>query len=177
MKVLYLVIVVIFCFQNEGFTQLRTYTELSRDTIVTTKKFLRNEHYLGGKKMNLTVMKWFMKDDTGNLNERSAHKTISFAITADGIYTILMTYGVIMGTVGVITLRDQTAREYGFPQTFLVAGGLSIGAGILSKYIGLKLERKAVRKYNKFILDSGQYHKDTPKLGFSSTGLGIQLQF
>ena len=114
------------------------YHELAQDTIVTRAGFPSPTYLLGGKRLNLPVMQWFLIDVSG------AAENIMFARVANQFSTAGYTYGVAFGMSGLLLRGTNRAVA----NDFLKGSVLGLGTGIAFHLVTNSLKRAAVRRYN-----------------------------
>lgn len=102
-------------------------------------------YYMGGRKVNLAIMEWFMHDYP------AARKDIGSAIVADQLSVVGYSVGSLFTVTGLL-VYEPNERLGG---NLLMFGGVSLGAGILFQVVSGKYKKRAVRKYNAALHSAG----------------------
>lgn len=111
---------------------------LLRDTIVQVPEFLSTGYYLDGKRLNLPVMDWFMRDF------EDAHIPLQGAIISDQLSVATYAAGGILLLTGALIREDNLNVS----NDLISVGVLSSGAGLVFHLIELGFKRTAVERYN-----------------------------
>ncbi len=119
----------------------QTYDKFAKDTIVTVSGFPNKIYLLGGKKLSLPVMEWFMDDYP------AAHDQIRVAIFGDQLSLASYTIGGVFCLSGLL-IHPQNP---GLGNDLLKIGGIGLGGGVISQIWSARIQRKAVNIYNKEI--------------------------
>lgn len=145
-----------------------TYNAIARDTIISVPAFPGHVYLLDGKKLNLSVMAFFMQDYP------NAHDQIQLALLTDQVAIVGYSIGGLFGLTGLLVHQ----QDRGLGNNLLKMGAISIGSGITFHIITGAFKRSAVKHYNKEIknLYRSQY-KAGLKLKLESTSVGIAWNF
>lgn len=115
-----------------------TYNTIARDTIVSVPSFPGRIYLLDGKKLNLSVMDFFMRDYP------VAQDQIRLAMFTDQITIIGYSVGGLFGLTGLLVHR----QDQSLGNNLLKMGGISVGAGMVFHIFTGAFKRSAVRHYN-----------------------------
>lgn len=115
-----------------------TYQNIVRDTIVTLRKFPASTYLLDGKKLNLSVMDWFMTDYP------AAHDQINLSMLTEQVSVASYSIGGLFGLTGLLVNRQDPHLG----NELLQIGGIGIGSGIIFHLFSAGFQKKAVRYYN-----------------------------
>lgn len=125
------------CFTTTLYAQ-STYNQIASDTIVAHHTFLNSSYLLNGKKLNPSVMQWFMSD-YGEAYENIRISNISEQISI-GSYSIGSLF-ILSGFI-VESQNPRISRE------LKLWGVLGLGSGIVFQVFSGRYRRKAVELYN-----------------------------
>jgi hypothetical protein len=134
-KLLCFAFAVVLYFPIEGQT---TYQQIAKDTIVQIPGLLGKTYLLDGKKLNLSVMEWFMTDYP------EAHEQVRAAVVTDQLSIVSYTFGGLMGIAGILTRSENRSLS----NDLLTIGGVGVGGGITLQIISGSFQRRAVHSYN-----------------------------
>lgn len=139
------------------------------DTILMLNDGVGMNYYMGGRKVNLAIMEWFMHEYP------DAKKDISRAIVADQFSVVGYSVGSLFTVTGLL-VYEPNERLGG---NLLMFGGLALGAGIIFQVVSGKYKKKAVRKYNAAIQRGSQpkARKVSLQSRVSLTGGGVVVRF
>lgn len=115
--------------------------ELSQDTIVRLPGFPGPTYLLGGKKLNLPVMSWFMSE------VQPARDNILGATVSHQLASLGYTFGAVFTTSGLL-IRNSNRGASG---DLLVVAAIGLGTGLLFQAVENGFKRRAVRQYNQYI--------------------------
>ncbi len=126
-----------------------TYYKMAGDTIVAHHTFLNSSYLLNGKKMNPSVMQWFMSDYP------EAYESIRISNISEQVSIASYSLGSIFILSGFIveSRNPRISREL---QLWGITG---LGGGIVFQIISGRYRRKAVEQYNdqiQYIYQNGQ---------------------
>lgn len=144
-----------------------TYNQIAKDTIIQVPGFLGTMYLLDGKKLNLSVMDWFMTDYP------EARDKIRVAVLTDQVSIVGYTFGGLFCLTGLLFHREDP--ELG--NSLLKMGAAGIGAGITFQVISSSFQKKAVRYYNQEIQSIYKSHTGAVNLKISSQSLGVEIKF
>lgn len=111
---------------------------ISQDTILMLNSGMGIDYYMGGRKVNLAVMEWYMHDFP------SAKKDIHTAVVSDQLSVVGYSVGSLFTVTGLLVYEPN--QKLG--SNLMMIGGLSLGTGIIFQIISGKYKKTAVRKYN-----------------------------
>jgi hypothetical protein len=122
---------------------------MAGDTIIAHHSFLNSSYLLNGKKLNPSVMQWFMSD----FEEAYEHIRISNVSeqVSIGSYTI--------GSIFIVAGFLSASRNPRVSKELRLWGFLGIGGGIVFQVFSGQYRRRAVECYNdqiQTIYDQGQ---------------------
>ncbi|MFN7120291.1 MAG: hypothetical protein ACK4TA_26110 [Saprospiraceae bacterium] len=144
-----------------------TYQSIVRDTIVTLHKFPANTYLLDGKKLNLSVMEWFMTDFS------DAHDQISLAILSEQVSVASYSIGALFGLTGLLVYRQDPHLGNDLMQV----GSIGLGSGIAFSIFSGTFKKRAVRLYNEDVrkLYNNKNGGDRVKVNINTNGIGFCL--
>ncbi len=117
------------------------YHQMAQDTIVRLSDFPNSAYLLNGKKLNLSVMEWFMSDYP------RPHEHIRMAIFTDQLSILSYTFGGVFCLSGLL-LRNEDQR---LGDSLLRTGAIGLASGITFQIFSGSAQRKAVNAYNREI--------------------------
>lgn len=135
----------------------------SLDTILMMKSGTGMQYYMGGRKVNLAIMEWFMHDYP------TARKDISNALVADQLSVAAYSVGSLFTVTGLL-VYEPNKRLGG---NLMMLGGISLGTGVIFQIISGKYKKTAVRKYNAALK---RPNKDSVKGTSYRPSFGVTLQ-
>lgn len=144
-----------------------TYNKIVRDTIITIPGILHNTYLLDGKKMTLPVMDWFMMDYP------AAHDEINLALLSNQASIAGYTIGGLFGLSGLLIYQ----RDKALGGDLLQLGGIGIGTGITFQVFSGIFKRRAVRTYNRAVINLYKKQGTAIHTKVQATGINIQVQF
>lgn len=118
-----------------------TYKQLAGDTIITRQTFMNTTYLLNGRKLNPTVMEWFMADYT------ESYADIRISIISEQVSTGSYTAGALFLFSSVLV--DESRPR--IINNLRIWGGLGIGGGIIFQLISGSYRKEAVSSYNRDI--------------------------
>lgn len=163
-KLLGLAFGMLLLWQVEGQT---TYQQIARDTIVQIPGFLGKTYILDGKKLNLSVMEWFMSDYP------EAHDRVRVAVVTDQLSIVSYTIGGLLCFAGVLAHGDNPSLG----NDFFKAGGVGIAGGITLQIIAGSFQRKAVESYNSQVQELYKKQSVGYDLRIEDNGLTFSVRF
>lgn len=115
-----------------------TYHQIAEDTIIAHHSFLNSSYLLDGKKLNPSVMQWFMSD----FEEAYEHIRISNISeqVSIGSYTV--------GSIFVVAGLLSASRNPRISKELKLWGIMGIGGGMVFQVISSQYRRRAVEYYN-----------------------------
>lgn len=139
------------------------------DTILMINDGMGMNYYMGGRKVNLAIMEWFMHDYPG------ARKDISNAVVTDQLSVVGYGVGSLFTVTGLLLYEPNE----GLGGNLLMFGGVSLGAGIIFQVVSGKYKKRAVRKYNAALQAGGppKAKKVSMQTQVRLTGNGIIVRF
>jgi len=145
-----------------------TLSTLTRDTIVAKREFMSVTYLLNGKKLNLTVMQWFMSDyPTASSEIKIATLSTQTSVVGFGV-------GGLFGLSGLF-LSPQNKDLSGDMMKIGITG---IGVGIVFQLLAGNYKKRATKSYNRAIQNlyksQGTAHF---KFGTQPNGTGIGFAF
>ena len=111
---------------------------ITLDTILMINDGMGMNYYMGGRKVNLAIMEWFMHDYP------AARKDIGHAVVTDQLSVVGYSVGSLFTVTGLL-VYEPNERLGG---NLLMLGGISLGTGIIFQLVSGKYKKRAVRKYN-----------------------------
>lgn len=144
----------------------KTLDALTRDTIIRVPELFGSGYYMDGKRLNLSVMEWFMQDYP------EAHIPIRGAVISDQLSLAAYATGGILLLTGVIIREDNLNVS----NDLLATGMLSSGAGLVFHIIETSFKRTAVERYNLNIRNS-YAHPEKFRVSVMRAGIGMSWQF
>ena len=143
-----------------------TYQNIVRDTIVTLRRFPANTYLLDGKKLNLSVMEWFMTDYP------DAHDQINLCILTEQASVAGYSIGALFGLTGLLVNRQDPHLG----NDLLQIGSIGIGSGIVFHLFSGGFKKKAVRYYNEDVRKL--YKKDGNRINvkLEPNGVGFRVK-
>lgn len=145
----------------------RTYLQISQDTIVQLPGLLGKTYFLDGKKLNLSVMNWFMTDYP------AAHDKIRVAVLTDQVSIVGYTLGGLFGFTGLL-IQPKDAQ---LSNDLLKIGAVTFGAGMVLQIVSGTFQRRAVRAYNQEVLSLYKIETVGYKLHLEDNGLIFSIRF
>ncbi len=136
----------ILSFSNFTLSAQGTYHELAGDTIISRPALVGNAYLLGGKRLNLQVMQWFMS------GHPAAHDQIRAAVLTDQMAAVGYSIGGIIFLGGFLLAQDEQAAG----GDLMRLGGIGIGSGLLLTIISSVHQKRAVQLYNEDIRRASQ---------------------
>jgi hypothetical protein len=115
-----------------------TYNTIARDTIISVPSFPSRVYLLDGKKLNLPVMDFFMRDYP------VAHDQIQLAMLTDQVAIVGYSVGGLFGLTGLLVYRQDSPLA----NNLLKMGGIGIGTGVVFHIFTGVFKKSAVRRYN-----------------------------
>ncbi len=128
------------------------YNTIARDTIIGVPSFPSSTYWLDGKKLNLSVMDFFMTDYP------AAHDQIQLAMLTDQVAIVGYSVGGLFELTGLLVHR----QDADLGNDLLQLGGIGIGSGIVFHIFSAAFKKKSVRLYNQEIK---QLYKTKQKAG------------
>lgn len=138
---------------------------LLTDTILTRASFLGNSYYLKGKRMDLSVMRWFMSD------YQEPYDQIQVAVLTDQLSIAGYGLGGVFAFSGLFIFEENRPLA----NRLLKIGGISIGAGLILQIFSEAYQKKAVRLYNREIVKAYKA-KQAMSLNVDVEGAGVSVQ-
>ncbi len=155
-------LVIFLLFVKMTFAQ-STYQSIVRDTIVTLRTFPAYTYLLDGKKLNLSVMDWFMTDYP------AAHDQINLAILSEQVSVASYSIGALFGLTGLLVQRQDPHLG----TDLLQIGGIGIGSGIVFSFFSGTFKKRAVRFYNEDVRQFYQEQGNRVQIKINPNGVGI----
>ncbi len=115
-----------------------TYRQIAGDTIIARHSFLNSSYLLNGKKLNPSVMQWFMSDYE-EAYEHIRISNISEQVSV-GSYTI--------GSIFIVAGFLSSSKNPRISSELKLWGALGIGGGIVFQVVSGRYRRRAVDYYN-----------------------------
>lgn len=159
-------LVVLMLFSKEV-TGQSTYQSIVRDTIVMLKSFPRNTYLLDGKKLNLSVMEWFMTDFP------DAHDQINLAILTEQTGVACYSIGALFGLTGLLVY----SQDPHLGNDLLELGSIGLGTGVVFQIFSGAFKKKAVRFYNKDVQQFYQKQGNQIHVKLDKQGFGVAIRF
>lgn len=159
-------LVVLLLFSKEV-TGQSTYQSIVRDTIIMLKSFPRNTYLLDGKKLNLSVMEWFMTDFP------DAHDQINLAILTEQTGVACYSIGTLFGLTGLLVY----SQDPHLGNDLLELGSIGLGTGIVFQIFSGAFKKKAVRFYNKDVQQFYQKQGNRINVKVDAQGFGVVIRF
>ncbi len=151
---------------SKAATGQNTYQNIVRDTIVTLRGFPTNTYLLDGKKLNLSVMDWFMSDYP------AANDQINLCILTEQVSVASYSIGALFGLTGLlINQQDPHLRH-----DLLQLGGIGIGSGIIFHLFSGGFKRRAVRYYNEDVRNLYKTDGNRLKVKLDLNGVGFRVK-
>jgi hypothetical protein len=144
-----------------------TYNQLVRDTIITHSGFLAPTYLLNGKKLNLTVMQWFMSDYP------VAYDPIRAAVVSDQLSVVSYSIGGLIAVTGLLVIQTNE----GLGREMLMVGGGGLGGGLILQFLSAGYQKKAVREYNQCIRNNFEGKSARLEWGMGGEGLALRVSF
>ncbi len=144
-----------------------TYHQIARDTIIRIPGFLGSTYLLDGKRMNLSVMEWFMSDYP------QAYDQIRLAVLTDQVSIVSYTIGGLFCFSGLLIQPED--MQTGGKLLRIGLGG--IGGGVAFQLLSNRFQKKAVEKYNEEVYTLYKMQAIGITVGVNSNGVGIRLGF
>lgn len=163
-KLLCLAFAVVVCFPIAGQT---TYQQIAKDTIVQIPGFLGKTYLLDGKKLNLSVMEWFMSDYA------EAHEQMRAAVLTDQLSIVSYSFGGLMCIAGILTRSENRSLS----NDLFTIGGIGVAGGITLQVISGSFQRRAVESYNEEVSVLYQNQAIGYNLHVKNNGLSFSLNF
>lgn len=156
--------VILLLIGSFGFAQ-STYQSIVRDTIVTLRTFPAKTYLLDGKKLNLSVMDWFMTDYS------AAHDQINLAILSEQVSVASYSIGALFGLTGLLVQRQDPHLG----SELLQIGGIGLSSGIAFSIFSGTFKKRAVRFYNEDVRQLYQEQDNRVHVKIKPNGIGIGL--
>jgi hypothetical protein len=115
-----------------------TYHQMAGDTIIAHHSFLNSSYLLDGKKLNPSVMQWFMSDF------EEAYEYIRISNISEQVSIGSYTIGSIFIVAGVLS----ASRNPRISKELRLWGVLGLGGGIVFQVFSGRYRRRAVEYYN-----------------------------
>ena len=115
-----------------------TYHQIAGDTIIAHHTFLNSSYLLNGKKLNPSVMQWFMSDF------EEAYESIRISNISEQVSIGSYSIGGIFLLSGILT----SAQNPRVSKELKLWGLLGFGSGLVFQIISIKYRRNAVEQYN-----------------------------
>jgi hypothetical protein len=143
-----------------------TYQNIVRDTIVTLRAFPVNTYLLDGKKLNLSVMDWFMTDYP------AAHDQINLSMLTEQVSVASYSIGALFGLTGLLV--HQQDPHLG--NDLLQIGSIGIGSGIVFHFFSGGFKKRAVRYYNEDVRKLYKTEGNGVNVKLDQNGFGLRIK-
>lgn len=147
-------------------TGQNTYQNIVRDTIVTLRKFPASTYLLDGKRLNLSVMDWFMTDYP------DAHDQINLSLLTEQVSVASYSIGALFGLTGLLVNRQDPHLG----NELLQIGGIGIGSGIIFHLFSGGFKKKAVRYYNEDVRKLYKIEGNQINVKLDPNGVGFRVK-
>jgi len=131
------------------------------DTIMVVKETLGHSYYLKGRKLNLSVMDWFMADYP------EAQHAIKISSFYDQISVVSYSIGGLSLLGGLLADPNNPSLQ---KQLFKI-GGISIGSGVAFQLISSVYRKRAVTFFNAAVLDKNKRSNAGMSMELNTEGL------
>lgn len=115
-----------------------TYHQIAGDTIIAHHSFLNSSYLLNGKKLNSSVMQWFMSDF------EEAYESIRISNISEQVSIGSYSIGSIFILSGLLT----SAQNPRISKELKLWGLLGLSSGLAFQIVSGQYRRKAVEQYN-----------------------------
>lgn len=145
-----------------------TYNIIARDTIISVSAFPSRIYLLDGKKLNLSVMDFFMQDYP------AAQDQIQLAMLTDQVAIVGYSIGGLFSLTGLLVHR----QDPGLGNNLLKMGGIGIGTGVVFHIFTGVFKKNAVKYYNQQVrgLYNGKQKADL-KVQLDPMGIRVGWRF
>ena len=150
---------------SDSTAQSPIYRYMASDTIVTKKSFAGNVYLLNGKKMNLSVMSWFMSDFP------ISNDKIQIANMSNRLSKLGYTVGGIFFLAGALSYENNRPAS----KDFFSISGASIGGSLVLQMISNFFKKESVEHYNRAIIYI--YKNGSPVTGVEHSNIGVKVTF